>query len=289
MKISKATFYKWYKIYNHKIKNDAFYNFNFLNVTSVIIDYIISCKLSNFNIGIKKIKKNLNTNFKDNKISLKQIGTILDKNKFIFINRKSNNRSNYKINNNIEKFIIDSINNNSILVAKDFVGLVKNKFKIDILLTSIYNIFKKNNYVYKKTTININPHSFDDQEQQLNNVLYYLENNETINVKQNEIKQNEINLVSIDEFSIITNKTSNYGWALKGKECIVKIPFTKPNKRYSLLMATTNKKIIKYILVEGSIKTDNFISFMDELYKINNNFTFLIDNASIHTNKKVKK
>jgi transposase len=53
-------------------------------------------------------------------------------------------------------------------------------------------------------------------------------------------------------------------------------------------MATTKKKIIKYILVEGSIKTDNFISFMDDLNKLNQNYTYLIDNASIHSNKKTK-
>ena len=53
-------------------------------------------------------------------------------------------------------------------------------------------------------------------------------------------------------------------------------------------MATTNRKILKYVLVEGSIKTDNFITFMDELHKTNNNYSYLIDNASIHSNKKTK-
>ena len=223
--------------------------------------------------------------------------------------------------------------------------MIKNKFKIDISLTTIYNTFKKHNYTYKKTTININPYSFSDQKNQLENVYYNLKNNNFINddsnieytkniesinkclkndfelIKNlnNDFKNNKstnqlienidktideldkninqtkklINnsfteLVSVDEFSIITNRASLNGWSLKGKECIINIPFIKPNKRYSLLMATTNKKILKHVLVEGSIKTDNFITFMNELHKTNNNYSYLIDNASIHSNKKTK-
>ena len=43
------------------------------------------------------------------------------------------------------------------------------------------------------------------------------------------------------------------------KECIINIPFKKPNERYSLLMSASKNKIIKYLLVKGSIKTDNYI------------------------------
>ena len=53
-------------------------------------------------------------------------------------------------------------------------------------------------------------------------------------------------------------------------------------------MATSDKQILKYELIEGSIKTDNFIKFMDELNRTNNNYSYLIDNASIHSNKKTK-
>ena len=101
-------------------------------------------------------------------------------------------------------------------------------------------------------------------------------------------ENSHIELVSIDEFSIITNRASTNGWSLCGEECIIKLPYLKQNKRYSLLMATTNKKIIKYILKEGSIKSSDFILFIDDLNKLNKNYSYLIDNASIHTNKKAK-
>ena len=89
--------------------------------------------------------------------------------------------------------------------------------------------------------------------------------------------------------SIITNRASSKGWSLKNNECIINIPFIKPNERYSLLMATSEKKIIKYILGKGSIKTDNFISFMNDLNNENPNRSYLLDNASIHKNKKTHK
>ena len=242
-------------------------------------------------------------------------------------------RGNYKIKSKIEKFIVEQIKLKNTLTAKDIIKSIKDKFNVDVSLTSVYNIFKKNNYTYKKTSININPHSFHDQKQQLENVHHYLENNVQMTASFNEQYQTNINkmnelikndmallldkniifdknyfinlnesfkkvselnenshieLVSIDEFSIITNRASTNGWSLCGEECIIKLPYLKQNKRYSLLMATTNKKIIKYILKEGSIKSDYFILFIDDLNKLNKNYSYLIDNASIHTNKKAK-
>ncbi len=81
--------------------------------------------------------------------------------------------------------------------------------------------------------------------------------NKLVNKTSLIINDNE--LFSIDEMSIITNRTPIYGLSLKNKDAVINIPYLKPNKRYSLLMAISNKKNIKYKLVEGSIKTDDFI------------------------------
>lgn len=306
-KIDRSTFYRWFNKYNQQfINHKNFYDFEFLNVTPSIVDYIVSYVVNNFNINFKKLKKNINKIYPNNKISYKQIFVIINKNSCL--SNKCIKRKKYKINIEIENFIINEIKTNNTLSAKDIIVFIKLKFNINISLTSIYNIFQKNNYTYKKVLLNINPHSFCDQKQQLENVDYHLENNiqisETFNneyknninkmnilinndiallsdnknlILSDEIiinlhkslnESNELNintnyeLVSIDEFSIITNRTITKGWSLKGTECVLKLPFLKQNKRYSLLMATTKKKIIKYILVEGSIKTDNFISFI---------------------------
>ena len=110
--------------------------------------------------------------------------------------------------------------------------------------------------------------------------------NSNVNLKKEKNLFGKKELISIDEMSIITNRIPTKGWALKNEECIVTIQHPKPNVRYSLLMATSKKKIIKYILVKGSIKTDDYISFMKELNEDNINYSYLIDNAAIHKNKK---
>ena len=330
-KIDRSTFYRWYNEYNLNVSNyKNFYNFNFLNVTPVIVDYIVSYANNNIIVSLKKIKKNINKIIPNNNLSFKQINVIIQKNNCMTQYHK---RGNYKIKSKIEKFIVEQIKLKNTLTAKDIIKSIKDKFNVDVSLTSVYNIFKKNNYTYKKTSININPHSFHDQKQQLENVHHYLENNVQMTASFNEQYQTNINkmnelikndmallldkniifdknyfinlnesfkkvselnenshieLVSIDEFSIITNRASTNGWSLCGEECIIKLPYLKQNKRYSLLMATTNKKIIKYILKEGSIKSSDFILFIDDLNKLNKNCSYLIDNASIHTNKKAK-
>ena len=288
--------------------------------------------------NIKLLKKELNKLYPNNNLSISQIHYIINKNKHCLPETKYKGKYN-KISIQIENFIIDSIKKNNCLTANDITRMICDKFNINLSLTSIYNIFKKNNYVYKKTKINVNPYSFDDQKQHLLNVYEHLNNNDdddilndsnnneliklndhikkfdlltdenikTINKNVKSINEDfklindadNINyfneeknifkkkeLISIDEMSIITNRTPTKGWALINNECVVSIPCLKPNKRYSLLLATSKKKIIKYLLVEGSVKTDDYISFIEELNKDNTNYSYLIDNASIHKNKK---
>ena len=238
-----------------------------------------------FDAYSKKIKKELNKQFINNCISIKHINCIINTNKHI-LNKNIFNKKNYKLNQSIQEFIINNINNNNCLTVDEILNLIEIKFNIKISLTTIYNFLRKKNYVYKKTKININPYSFGDQKQQLINFYNHLVNkdnsitldiikkktadlfnnentllkrNDIINstfiierknniLKMNNILKQEIEIInyegiiSIDEMSIITNRTCEKGWALKNNECIINIPFLKPNERYSLLMATSKKK-----------------------------------------------
>ncbi len=156
---------------------------------------------------LKKLKKKLNIVFPNNNVAIKHINIIIQKNNLSINNYL--NKTPYKINKQIDDFIIEQIKINNTLTAKEIVCLVKKKFDISISLTSVYNLFKKNNYTYKKTVVNINPYSFYDQKSQLENVYSYLENNnnnictfnnmykDNIN-KMNECLQNSINMISND-------------------------------------------------------------------------------------------
>ena len=56
-KIDRSTFYRWFNKYNQQfINHKNFYDFEFLNVTPSIVDYIVSYVVNNFNINFKKLK-----------------------------------------------------------------------------------------------------------------------------------------------------------------------------------------------------------------------------------------
>ena len=56
------------------------------------------------------------------------------------------------------------------------------------------------------------------------------------------------------ETAVYMNTKNNYGWALKGNKCIIKERDNKIyKKKYSLLMAISNKKVIHYELSRGFI------------------------------------
>ena len=397
-KIHKSTLYRWINEYNNidlSIDSCCFFDFNSILITKQIVIFVLRFFIDNAHSkkNTRILMKKLNIFFPDNKISYKHINVIIDKNNHLILACNKYKSNNIKITEQIENFIIEQVKNNRLLVANDIKNLVFNKFNLNISLPTIYNIFKRNNYTYKRTKININPYSLDDQKEQLTNVYYHLKenndnsqisnkksndikinnikvndiddekinnkinnikvndikinntkvndidngkinnkinntkvndidnekiNNKINNIKVNDIKVNDIDnekinnkinnievndikvndidnekinnkiLISIDEMSIITNRGPTHGWSLKNSLCEINIPFIKPNVRYSLLMASSNIKIVKYKLVKGSIKSDDYINFIIELNQENPDYSFLIDNASIHKSKKAK-
>ena len=102
------------------------------------------------------------------------------------------------------------------------------------------NYIKMNNLLKKgiddslSFNINTNVDFIDDEFNDIKQMNFLL--NEEIGLIKTK------NIISIDEMSIITNRASSKGWSLKNNECIINIPFIKPNECYSLLMATSEKK-----------------------------------------------
>ena len=184
---------------------------------------------------------------------------------------------NIKITSTIEHFILNSINNNPIINIKTIKKNILMNFNISLSISSIYYVIKNNNLTYKKTHVITNPYSIVEQKEQLKTVY-------------NVIKHlNQNNIVSIDETSIVTSQNPSCGWAKKGKKCILYNNSNKIiNKRYTTVVATTNKKILNFATVDKGLKTDNFLKFIKKIHISDreNKYTYLIDNASIHRTKK---
>ncbi len=214
---------------------------------------------------IEEFIKKFNTNIHE-----KQVVGILHK-------YKKSTKSFYKKTPEIVEFIIKKIKEHSIYTIKKLKELIVKEYKLDISSQLIYNILKENNYVYKKLKRINNPYKIEEQIKQLEKV------------KEKHNLNNIDNCVSLDEISIVINSTPRHGWFEKNTEPNYKLETPKiTNKRYSILMASNNKKILHNIICDGGIKTDIFINFIKELKTKNENEKsyYLMDNAVIHKTKK---
>jgi transposase len=186
-------------------------------------------------------------------------------------------KSFFKSSPSIINFILKSIDEDKTNTVKQIKDLIFNEFKTNVSIQLIYNILKKNNYVYKKFKFNNNPYSVSEQVNQFKKII------ETHNEK------NINNCVSIDEISFVLGSKPNNGWFKKNEINEIKCNSKKIfRERYSLLVASSNEKILSYDMCKKGVKSDFFINFMDKLKKmdIKNEKYYLLDNARVHKSKK---
>ena len=107
------------------------------------------------------------------------------------------------------------------------------------------------------------------------------------------LKQNisEINndIISIDETGIIVKRKNDYAWSKSGQKCIINEP-NNYELRYSMCMAINKDKIISYRLTKGGYNGRKYRNFLiNRVIGKTNNKGILMDNASIHKTKELKK
>ncbi len=245
-----------------KIKKD---NVKFLEITEEQKLFI----LNNKNENIKKIIDLFKNKFNIN-IHQKQIVNIMNINKIEI-------KSFFKLSPTIINYILKLVDDNKTYTIKKIKQLIFDEFKTNISVQLIYNILKKNDYVYKKFKINNNPYSIDDQVNQFKKIIK-IHNKNNIN-----------NCISLDEISFVLGSKPDKGWFKKGEINEIKSNNKKIiRERYSLLVASSNEKIISYKMCKKGVKTDFFIDFMNELKQldIDNKKYYLLDNARVHKTKK---
>ncbi len=183
--------------------------------------------------------------------------------------------NNTKITNQIEFFIVNSIDKNNNFNIKNIKKDIRNKFNINLSKSTIYHILHKYNLTFKKLIVKNVPYT-----------------NEKLNELKNELK-NKINnidknkMVSYDEMSIYLNSKPYKGWSKKGTKCIINTKNKSIfNKRYTIGMSISINGFIDFTFVEGALNGNKFNVFMKKIHK--NNIIFM-DNASIHKNNKFKK
>lgn len=74
-----------------------------------------------------------------------------------------------------------------------------------------------------------------------------------------------------------------------GKRCIIKTDDNAVFKKYSLVVAISNKKCLGYKLYEnGAVNADRFNDFLTEILKNVKNKLIILDNGQIHKKENIK-
>lgn len=257
------TVYVWKKENDNNHKN----TYKNINITQDIVDDIFNCVNKLKLTSIDKIKKYINNKF----------NTTLNYKTFAYILKINNLKcENFKVKTDIENFIINQIIHNKLITVKEIIKNIFNTFNIKLSENSIYNVLKKNNFSYKQVKIKTNPYTNEEQKEQLDRVkgvINYLNIN---------------NICSYDEISAVSNKYPRRGWSKKGEECIVENKSTLYGKRFTIGLTVNTEKIINFNIVQGGMKTNDFLDLMKDFNKNHNNLndkTVFLDNASIHHTK----
>lgn len=166
------------------------------------------------------------------------------------------------------------LDNNKFITLIQIRKKLLNKFNKLFSVSLIYTIIKKTlKYSYKKINKRQVPKSLRYLQQKRKEFIKNLEN----------IDQNKI--ICLDESYLYSNHIVNYGWAKIGEPLIHRI---KANPiKYSIIMAITNKKIIKTEIYNHNINIKTFLPFMVQLNNLFNDHYFLMDNVGFHKTKEI--
>lgn len=176
-------------------------------------------------------------------------------------------------NLDIKNTILDHVNINPNFLYLNLIKIIKQKTKIKINKSTLYNMIFNLNLTkkvakFKKIYGNI----------------------ERLNIKKEILKQQIKNIpndkiISIDEVSFDTNIIHNYGWSYKNVPIIKTIGATY--KRLTMICAITNKKVLHYKIINNSANSIIFLDFLKNIPNTKGKYLFL-DNACIHHSKIVK-
>ena len=173
---------------NKKNKKNKKNNTKFIQLNEEQTKFI----LNNKNEKIKRIIYLFHDEFKIN-IHQKQIIDIMNINKIEI-------KSFFKSSPTIVQYITKFVDENKINTVKQIKESIFNEFKIDISTQLIYNILKKNDYVYKKFKFNNNPYSNEQQIEQFEKII------------KTHNKKNIDKCVSLDEISFVLGSKPSNGW-----------------------------------------------------------------------------
>lgn len=198
------------------------------------------------------------------------------------LERKKRIEGSYKVLTEHVKFIREELKNNPDMIIKDLHLKLLDKFpKSPLNRQYIHKIIRDNNITRKRAVFSHFPVLFRGKPRDKKKEM--AEFFEVIN------KYELDDIISIDETSIKPGMFLKYCRGKLGQRCEIKTDTNEIYKKYSLIVAISNKQCLGYkIYDEGSVNAERFEEFLQSITKDRQNKLFVLDNAQIHKRPNVK-
>jgi len=155
--------------------------------------------------------------------------------------------------------------------------LLDRKFNIFVHRSTIYRLLARNSISYKKA-------HFRGKRPDSSKMCIF----------QNAIERvSQSSIVSLDEASFDTHIAPLYGWSRKGSKCFMyPRKSRRARKRYSLLLAICDERVLAWQLVLGSYNKHRFLAFLSQnllprMIDFPQVRHLLMDNVPFHHSKEV--
>lgn len=185
-----------------------------------------------------------------------------------------------KVNSEIEQFIRREVRKQPTLTLLELVKAVRDEFGTLLHHTTVYHTLDKMGITRKRLRKHYYPEKkLETEKQDLTN--YY----------RRVLSQDPNKIISIDETGIYLNMKPAYGRNYKGQRVVVRTHLY-PFKKYNCLCAIKAGKVIAcevYPETEVGIGVEGLCKFIREHITRYSEHLILLDNASFHKSREVKK
>jgi transposase len=174
------------------------------------------------------------------------------------LERKNKKAISYKITQNQVKYLLKLVNKYPTFSIRLLWSKMHEKFDNFIISESqVRRVIRDNNITRKRTRVRHYPDTRYNKPINLNNLM------KTFYEEVDKYALNKI--ISIDETSIHAEMTNNYSRCELGKRCVKKTKDNRVFRKFTLVCAINNKKIIGWTLYENSgMNGERMVQFIDD-------------------------
>ena len=230
----------------------------------------------------------------DNDVSQKQVSKIFNINERTFrrwlekynndeLIRPPRKTKSYKVKKKHVEYVLKLLDKNPTWSIKLLWENTREHFDdFEISQSQLSRVIRDNNVTRKRTRIRHYP------ETRYNKRIDF---KKEMKIFYKEVDKFDVSkIISIDETSIHAEMTASYSRCDLGKRCVKKTDDNKVFRKYTLVSAISNKKVVGWTLYEkGGMTAERMVEFIDQNIKGKyKKYLIIMDNGGAHKSQKVK-